>query len=135
MALIAGAGNPTASGGTTGIGKTLNYVGDFAFAYSGIIDTDNNETTLLEFSTGSELFVGEWQGYYYESPYNEDFRWTVYLNDEKVQTYTGEGSIRGNSRSQLNIIIPGYTKVKITCQNVSDTTAREQMASITGRIY
>jgi len=135
MALIAGAGNPTASGGTTGTGKTLNYVGEFAFAYSGGVDADNNETTLLEFSTGSELFVGIWQGYYYASVYGEDFRWTVYLNDEKVQSYTAEGSIRGNSRSQLHIIIPGYTQVKITGSNVTDTTTREIMASVTGRIY
>jgi len=131
---VGGAGNPV-GGSFTGPAQAIDIYGDFAAAYSGIIDIDNNETTLIEYTSGNYLLVGEWQGYYYESVYGEDFRWVVYLNGQKVESYTAEGSIRGNSRSQLNLIIPSYTEVKITGQNVSDSTAREMMASITGRIY
>ena len=42
MAVIAGAGNPAGSGGTSGIGKGLTYVGNFAYAYSGAFADSQN---------------------------------------------------------------------------------------------
>jgi len=118
-----------------GTGKFLNYSGNYAFGYSGIIDVANTETTLIEYTTSIQTFIGNWQGYYYESPYGEDFRFVLYLNDIKVAAFTTEGSTRGHSRSPLDIVVPAFTKVKITAQNVSDSTPREMMASIVGRLY
>ena len=34
-------------------GKGIRYVGTHAYAYSGSVGVDNNETTLLEFTTGT----------------------------------------------------------------------------------
>jgi len=118
-----------------GTGKFLNYSGNYAFSYSGIIDVANIETALIEYTSSIQTFVGNWQGYYYESPYGEDYRFVLYLNEIKVVAFTTESSVRGHSRSPLDIIVPAFTKVKITAQNVTDSTAREMMASIVGRLY
>ena len=129
-----GGGNPV-GGSFTGPAEALDIYGDFGAAYSGLHDVDNNETTLIQYTSGNYLFVGTWQGYYYEAVGTEDFRFLMYMNGTKIENYIAESAIRGNSRSQLNIIIPAYTEVKLTAQNVTDNTAREIMASITGRIY
>jgi len=127
---------PTASPASfAGTGKLLNYSGNYAFGYSGIIDVADTETTLIDYITSIQTFIGNWQGYYYESPYGEDFRFVLYLNDLKVAAFTTEGSTRGHSRSPLDIVVPAFTTVKITAQNVTDTTPREMMASIVGRLY
>ena len=117
-----------------GTNKGLSITGEFAYAYSGGVSIDQNETTLIEYTSGNYLLVGAWQGYYFY-PNTRDMRWVVYLNGAKIETYTGESSLRGNSRSQLNLIIPPHTVVKITGQNVEDSEAIEIMASITGRVY
>jgi len=131
-----GGGPPLGQANTfTGTAGGLEIYGDFAAAYSGITDVNNNEINLIEFTSGNYLFVGEWNGYYYEAVYGEDFRFIVYLNGAAVEAFTTEGSIRGHSRAILNIIIPAFSQVKITAQNVEDSTAREMLASLTGRIY
>ena len=131
---VGGAGNPV-GGSFTGPAQALDIYGDFGAAYSGIVDVDNNEIALIEYTSCNYLLVGEWNGYYYEAVYGEDFRFIVSLNGQKIEAFTTEGSTRGHSRAILNLIIPAYTEVKITAQNVTDSTAREMMASITGRIY
>ena len=117
-----------------GPNKGLSISGEYAFAYNGG-DVAGTELTLLEFTTGKYTLVGSWQGYYYESPYGEDFRFVLYLNGAKVEAFTTEASIRGTSRSLLEVIIPPLTRVKITSENVTDTTAREMLTSLTCRIY
>jgi len=120
---------------TASVGLNLNVIGNHAYAYSGILDIDNNETTLIEFTSGNFSLVGEWQGYYYEATATSDYRWVLYFNDIKIESFIAEAAIRGNSRSPLKLIIPPFTVVKITGQNVEDSGQREIMASITGRIY
>ena len=55
-----GGSNPVSGANPAGIGQTLNYLraGDrsYAYAHSGLVDVDNNETVLAEFTTGSEIF-------------------------------------------------------------------------------
>jgi len=118
-----------------GVGKFLNYAHNYAFAYSGIVDVADTETTLIRYKSSVQTFIGTWQGYYYESVYGEDFRFILYLNNLKVAAFTTEGSTRGHSRATLHIGIPAFTEVKITAENVSDDTSREMMASIVGRLY
>lgn len=122
-------------GSFTGVAQALDIYGQFGAAYSGILDVGDTEIPLIEYTSGNYILAGEWNGYYYEAVYGEDFRFVISLNGAKVEAFVTEGTTRGHSRSIFRIIIPSYTQVKVTAQNVTDTTAREMMASITGRIY
>ena len=51
----------SASVASTGLG--IRYIGDWAFALSGIIGVTNSETTLLEFNSGAGLISGIFQNY------------------------------------------------------------------------
>ena len=59
----------SASVASTGTG--IRYIGDYAYAYSGVISVvDGNETELLGFTTGSGVIVAEYVFYYAgDSPY------------------------------------------------------------------
>ena len=49
-----GGGNPVGGSHKTCIGSSINYIGKHAYASSGIITVDNNETNLLKFAVASE---------------------------------------------------------------------------------
>ena len=60
MALLGGggAGNVAGGGNPAGTSFNLNYLGDFCYAYSGIVEQNAGDvTTLLDFTTGSEIAV------------------------------------------------------------------------------
>ena len=58
MPLVGGGGSPNVAGSSpSSTGKTLQTIGDFAYAMSGQVQVTTN-TNLLEFDTGSYLFVG-----------------------------------------------------------------------------
>ena len=60
MPLVGGGGAPNVAGSNpAGTGTSINYVGDFVYGYSGSMTVDDTETTMLEFTTGSELIVAE----------------------------------------------------------------------------
>ena len=61
MALVGGGGAGNVAGSNpAGVGSNLNYVGNLVYAYSGDITLNANlpnPTTLLEFTTGAELYL------------------------------------------------------------------------------
>jgi len=137
MAIIAGAGNPAGSGGTAGTGKGLNYLGDYAFAYSGLITgvaEVNTENTMFEFTIGGSFIVGTWRAFY-DSNAGDDMRFRLYLNEEVVQSTSSNRNYETGKETNVDFIIPPYAKVKLTFANITDTSANAMAASITGRVY
>ena len=51
-----GGGNPV-SGNPTGTGTSLNYIGNHAYAYSGLIGIDDGAPVMLEFTTGNSYLT------------------------------------------------------------------------------
>lgn len=137
MALVGGggAGNTAGSGGTAGTGQGLNHVGDRVFAYSGVIIVNNVVTTLLEFTTGSEYIVADFQFQYYDSA-GDDAQYTIQLNGEVSTGYSITGGTQtSNSAGILRMILSPYTKVVCTARNSTDTSNHEQLVTMTGRVY
>jgi len=121
---------------TASAGLNLNVIGNHAYGYSGVLDIDNAETNMLLFRTGNFYFVGTIQFNYAERN-GEAFMYRFYLNGSIVQAFADSGG--SNSEPQptnfINIIIPPYTQVKATAQNIVDTASRDQVCSMAGRIY
>ena len=61
MALIGGGGAGNVAGGAnpSGTGTSLNYIGNHAYANSGVIQTETSAAPHLNFTTGGEYIVGE----------------------------------------------------------------------------
>jgi len=104
--------------------------------FSGVLDIDNTETNMLLFRTGNFYFVGTIQFNYAERN-GEAFMYRFYLNDTVAQAFVDASGSNADPTPTnfINIIIPPYTQVKATAQNIVDTASRDQVCSIAGRIY
>ena len=110
---------PSASVASTGLG--IRYIGDYAYAYSGPVAANNTETALLDFTSGSGVFVGVYCPMYMTGGLQaRDYVFLVKLNGETVieriftQNYGDENRLLENE-----IIIPPFTEVLLTAQNFS----------------
>jgi len=120
---------------TAAVGLNLNVIGKHAYAYSGSLDVTNVVSTLLEFTTGGTYLVGFFNiisGF--SGNTNDDYLWIVYFNGVLVGAVNLTSS-KDLDSNRLDLIIPPYTTVKVTCQNATDTSSHAQGAIITGRIY
>lgn len=127
---LAGELPPDASTASTGLG--LRYIGEHIYGYSGIVSVNDSETTMLETTSGSGYIVAK-------VTFNglgaaEDFDHFVYLNDQVVQLYRSEDR-PARASNNIPLIIPPFSKLKLSAQNVTNTGGRDQVVSIVGRVY
>ena len=134
---LAGGGAPNVAGSNpAGTGSSINYVGTRAYAYSGSVDATNVETTMLEFTTGSELLEGTVQFCYLDTS-DDNITYRVYQNSEVILATHGRqasGNQTEPTDAIMQMIIPPFTKIKCTAQNNTATTGRAQSAAIVMRI-
>ena len=120
MAIIGGAGQ-TIGGTFTGPSEALEIIGDHAYAYSGSISIPQAETTMLEFTTGNHYVVGAFQFQLLQDSANDIFN-KVYLNNSLVTGYLKLGAQQStDANNLLQFVIPPYSEVKITCENLEGT--------------
>jgi len=132
MGIIAGAGNPAGSGGSAGTGKGLNYIGAYAFAYSGEVSVNNVETDLLNFSTGSGVIIAT-LNFNKNTGDGDDIQYQAYVNSEVIQGWIHDYSARGY-RNIVNVIIPPYSQFKATATNDTSSTGRNVVCSLTAEV-
>ena len=133
MAILGGAGN-VAGSNPAGTGSSLNYIGNHAYAYSGAIAFDSNETTALLFDVGN-IYVKSVLHIAYAGTSSDDMTAKLYLDDQLVwdaQFTSGTSTVTGDTMP-LDFIIPSYTKVKLTF--ASDAGSRTAYAVLKGRVY
>ena len=120
-----------------GTGLGLQYVGDHSFAYSGPVDTanENVEITSLLFTSGAEYIVASFQ-FHNNQTTGDDIHFSLYLNSLIVfgitMQYSGTDKLENPPTS---IIIPPFTEVQVTVANASQSAARETLTTMTGRVY
>ena len=125
---------PTASVASPGL--RLNYIGkEWVYAYSGAIAVIT-ETPLIESVSGEGLIVANIL-FGYASYGDADFAYRIYLNDIKIfsqRTDNAATPFAANITSP-EIIIPPFSKVKLTAHNVTSGDEEDQIAILTGRVY
>jgi len=128
MAILGGGQSGFGSGSFTGTAQTIEYVDPYAYAYSGVADIDNNETTQLQFTSGNVLLSADFQ--FSSMTGDKEFTHKIYLNGAIVFQFN---SYVGGGRRWLpaKIIIPAYSEVKCTSANVTNTaTAAQSLAMV-----
>ena len=121
----------------TGSAEALEIVGDHAYAYSGVLDIGGTETDMLNFTSGNFYFVGTVQFHYVEVN-GYVFQYRFYLNDVALQGFIDPSGSSGDPQpptSIIPIIIPAYTEVRCTAENLTDGTLQNQVCSMVGRVY
>jgi len=117
--------------------NAINFTPDNkrCYAFSGVISVNGTETQLMEFDTNTEYLDAIIQ-FNYVQAVTEDYFYKIYFNDIIVQGYLATHSAQYTSPDNLiPIIIPPFTNVKLTAENVTDNNARNQLVSIKGDAY
>ena len=128
---------PSASIASPGLG--IRYVGNYAYAYSGAVTVADTETTCLNFTTGSGYWIAKWELHYTDNGAKpiiatEDFAFWLYLNNNIILILNASSSA-GFITAKPEIIIPPFTEVKVSAQNVTNNSDHWVFATLVGRVY
>jgi len=120
----------------TGAGKGISYVGDCAYAYSGVVSVNQNENEMVVFQSPKGYIKASTMFNYISSAGTELYAFRIYFNGVQIQgTIQGRHDYESKFESDLKLIIPPLTEVKLTAQNVSNTESHDMIVSLTGRVY
>ena len=129
-------GNPVSGNNPSGTGSGINYIGDHAYGYSGLVQTagDNTYSTAMEFTIGSQYILAQVQ-LCPASGNADDLAFRVSVDGQPVsEFYTANPPSEFNS-SPVPFLIPAYSKVTIEIKNGQGSTARDTYIMIVGRVY
>jgi hypothetical protein len=123
------------SGTFQGVGS-LQFTPDnkYCFGYTGKKTIDDNVTTILEFTTASEYILGKYFTCYFENNIGQNYDFTLLLDDVQIDQITRNDNFADEKNSNFEFIIPPFTNVKFTAQNVSDTSTRSVGVVFTGKV-
>ena len=133
MAKVQLGSNATFLGGN----KALSIYGNHISGLSGSVGVDNNETDLLNSTTGKYYSkVTILFEYAEDEPRSDDFIYRVRFNGIVVWLLLVPHSEAHYSQpTNLNIIIPPLTEIRCTAINDDNTNSRANLVVLAGRIY
>jgi len=135
MALVGGGGAGNVGGSNpAGTGSVLNYLGDHAYAYSGAISCNQNETTLVDATTGNNYIVAKFQPSVI-SDTSDNMQFNLKINGELITRVQITSSTATTPYEEVEFIIAPNSRLLITCLNQSDDSANDCAAMLTGRVY
>jgi len=129
-----GAGNPT--GGTAGVGKGLNYVGEHVYAYSGIVTDAASGTasvSALDFRTGSGYIIAKLSILSDETG-SAGLYTKIELNGENIFRLNIDATASGAHQfdNPFRLLIPAYSRFHLY---VGSNDTVDFTAFIVGRVY
>jgi len=118
--------------------NAINFTPDnkHCYAYSGEVSVSNTELFLLDFQTNTEYIVCQVQlGSAIRQAENYEFR--IYFNNVVIfyHTFENQGSEFVTIPNAMPLIIPPFTAVKMSLDNITDTDSRIWTVGLTGRAY
>ena len=120
----------------TGTNKSLSIYGDRLSAMSGAIECDNNETDLINTTTGKYVTIADVLFSYAETTQGDNMLYRIRLNGIEVWQHTRDHStVNYAYPNAIKILIPPLTEVRLTCQNATDTSNQSNLVVMTGRVY
>jgi len=132
---LVGGGGAANTVNPAGTGTSLNYIGEHAYAYSGLVGIPDTATTMLDFSTGNS-YVNATFDYGNSTTSGDDIQFKINLNGETIMVTHTRGPVNSsNAGLQPNLILPPFSRVQITGINFGSSTERLCVVSIVGRVY
>jgi len=116
--------------------QALNFTPDnkHVYANSGLIAVNNVENTLLEILTNTEYIVGRFN-FFYASDNSDNYLYSVYFNDVKILAYVVGDADNHFLPLDVPLLIPPFTNVKFTADNISDSSSTTQAVTFIGQAF
>ena len=136
-----GGGNPVSGGSNpSGTGSSINYIGNHAYANSGVIQIQTSEVTHLKFNTGAEYLRGtfELQGAVNLEDINDGIivAFIITMNGEVIaQPKVGTVSEAMPTVEHYKMLIPPFSSILVQVKGGADPTGWKTSASFVGRVY
>ena len=130
-----GGGNPVSGSNPTGVGTSINYVGEHAYAYSGTVASDNNDTVMLKFATGNLYIMAKIQ-FFELTISNDNIEHAVEINGEKILRVLSSQTV-GTSEpdSYIPILFPPNSDVRLLAKNAQGSGDLDSAVTLVGRVY
>ena len=133
-------GNPVGGSNPAGTSSSLNYIGNHAYANSGVIQTETSAAPHLNFTTGGEYIVGELE---LQGACNiadvadgEVCAFVIKINSEVVaQPKVGTAAEAMPTVEHYKILLPPYSKIEVEVISAASNTGWKTSASFVGRVY
>jgi len=123
----------------TGPAEALETYGDFAAAYTGLHTASTTTATVLSFTSGSYLFVGNFQLNGAVDPADGSLQQTtanIKFNGVSVAVITsGNGAIDAPMSVDQPLVIPPYTEISVEFDSDGTSASRVASGTLIGRIY
>jgi len=114
-------------------GPDIRYVGNWAYAYSGIIAASSGTMAeLLSFTSGSGLIVGK-LGFTEGERGADAVYFEVYLNEQRVIEVAYDASPANENPAPYPLLIPPFTKVLVQWSTAG--SSRNGTSWFVGRVY
>jgi len=121
---------------TSDAGLGLNYIGNHAWALSGKVVVDDNAGNLLDFTTGSNYIDAQIMFFYDDLDQGDNMYFAVYLSEQLIYSTEMSNAVdQAGQQQPVRIIIPSFTRLRITGQNTTDTNSHNIGATMRGRVY
>jgi len=121
-----------------GTGKGLNYVGEHAYAYSGVLAIPANDlTTLLKFNTGKAYIMAKWNlsGLFSEVG-NGEMHFVLEINGQEIINTKYSGAYdHGYADYPEPIILPPHSLIETKVTHNQGGVTIDMSNTITGRVY
>lgn len=134
-----GGGNPVGGSNPAGVGSSINYIGEFAYAYSGGFGASTSPITGLDFTTGAEYLVGQLTlslAVQDSAASNSAAFSNVDLNGELICNmqagFAGADSVPSNT---IDVIIPPFSRLQANLYSDENQSNRKLTLMFTGRVY
>jgi len=115
--------------------NAINFTPDNkrAYAYSGVIAVTNAKISLIEFNTNTEYLAGKVYIFNGDGS-GDDMEYTIEFNDVIVMEIYSLNTDRLDP-IKTKIIVPPFTNVKITADNVQSSTGRNHTAHFYAKAF
>jgi len=117
--------------------NALNFTPDNirCYAYSGEQAITDTEAIMIEFKTNSEYIVGTVQFNLLQDTADDMF-YRIKINDQTINGYLVVGAQQStDSNNPMPVLIPPFSSVVLTADNVGSSTGRTNTCSFVGKAY
>jgi len=124
---------------TGSVGKTLNYIGEHVYAYSGGMPASTTSAVALEFTTGNHYLIGIFQvnqALQYAAANLTPVNMQITINGEVVALmivgYIGADS---DTVGTQELLIPPNSTLEVSLRFDADQSTRLSCVTFNGKIY
>jgi hypothetical protein len=110
-------------------------IGKHAYLLTGLQSVDNNVTTIFDGRSGKGYMVCKFYPIYFQSSTTDNAVYQIYFNDILVYRTVVTDSSQYTPFSEVTLLIPPLTALRIESYNRTDTSTIEVGMAMTGELY